>query len=53
MNEFLLHFQQLLQLYNEGNLTSDDFFKWICDQVEKYGGKLPPIDPVDDIKSEA
>jgi hypothetical protein len=53
MKEFQLHFEQLLMLYDEGNLTKEDFFKWMCDQVIKYGGKLPPIEPVDDINSEA
>lgn len=53
MNEFKLHFEELLLLYDEGNLTDDDFFKWILDQIIKYGGKLPPIEPVDDINSEA
>ena len=50
MKEFLLEFEYNLNLYNEGNLTSEDFFKWICNKIIEYGGKLPvsnTIDPPD------
>jgi hypothetical protein len=42
MEELLKNFEIILQTYNDGDLTSDEFFKWFCDQIEKYGGKLPP-----------
>jgi len=53
MKEFFSHFEKLLELYNEDNLTKEDFFKWFCDQIIKYGGKLPETEPDINIGHEA
>ena len=35
MNQLFSHFKELLILYQEGNLTDEDFFEWLLTTIEK------------------
>lgn len=42
MEHLLKNFEEQLRLFNDGEITSDDFFNWVCKTITLYGGKLPP-----------